>query len=114
MSNTIRYEITQLQLDIDQNVTDEKDYVITSVFTASNKGTLPPVINGATWIFIPFGNVASGKRIKLISDKALNIRINNGVAILAVTDINLSGTFSALAIQNLSGDTANIEYAIYG
>lgn len=114
MSSTIKFVMTQREIDADDNVTNELQYSQAQEFTVSQKSTFS-IPSSNSWITIPFGRVTTSVCVKVITDETISMRVDGGTQEITV----LSGYFNfgehtELEIKNNSGQIATIFIEIYG
>jgi hypothetical protein len=114
MSNTVRFQIEQKEIDSSSNESDDKSYTFVIPFTdyCKNEFTLTSALG---YVVINFGKVTTSSAIMITTDATLTIKLNNGTEQFSITKgAVLTGAYTALAIQNNSGSTATIKIEVYG
>lgn len=114
MASVIRFEITQKEIDENDDVLYSFDYVFTTEYTALQKSSFSvPSVN--SYFTLPFGNVVTGKVLRFSSDQAVSILLNGATqAIPASESIIFFGEFSEIEVKNYSGEDASISFDLYG
>lgn len=113
MTNTLRFEVTQKEIDTNNDIYDEKSYTIDDTFTQYEKNRIT-LASGVTYTAINFNGITTAKVIRINSDQALNVKVNGGSEVFVVSsDLIWTGSFTALSLNNASGLSASIVYEIY-
>lgn len=114
MSNTLKFEITEKEIDSNNDISDERDYSFSIDFDKYQKGKIS-LSSGTTYSNINFVNITTATALKINSDQSINVKFNSGSEIFSINkDIIFCGSFTALSINNASGTTATINYELYG
>lgn len=114
MANTVKFTVTQKEIDEDQNVVVSETFIVNASYTNYSKGLLSvPSVN--MYRAISFGNVTTSTCIRLTCDQQVTIKLNGGSEeIIIDSDFISTVEATALSIKNDSGYDANIVIQIYG
>lgn len=115
MTNTIYFQVLQQELNETGSITTAyPEYIITDEYTDASRGALTlPSVN--RFVSISFGNIVTSSCVHLNSDYDLSIQLNgSNDSIDGVKNFIFSGQLNSLSIKNTSGNTATVNYEIYG
>lgn len=113
MSNTLRIDCEQVDIDSDNNETNSESYTISYDFTVRRVKTFS-LATGSIWRDISFEDLASIGYLKISSDQDLDLRLNGTTtALTSLRDLVFKGLCTQIQLRNNSGSTANITLEMY-
>jgi len=113
MTNLIRIDCMQTDIDSDNNESNLADYTITQDFTVHRR-TVLALASSTLWVEIPFIDLPNINFLRISSDQPISVKLNatapfTAVGALAdITELLVKGSTFRIDIQNASGETANI------
>lgn len=114
MSKSVRFQVTQKEIDDNGNVSNEIDYVMTSDYTVSSQGTLS-IVSSNTYQTISFSSIVTASITRISSDENVYVKLNGGsTEFLISNNMVFLGALTSISIRNISGSTASVTYQIYG
>jgi len=114
MAKTIRFEVNQKELDSNNVILQESDFVYSVSYTATEKVYFSLASNN-TYTPINFNQVTSGTALKITTSQTVSIKLNSGAQELVVSGGTVYvGTVTGLTIKNNSGSASTIIVEIYG
>ena len=112
--NSIRFEITEKELDENSTVLTESEYTIQASYDVSNSQSIS-MQSGNVWKTYTFPFVTTVTAVKIISDEPLTIRLNGGTEEIDLEDsFVFTGNITGLQFKNNSGSTATILIETWG
>lgn len=113
MVSSVRFLVTQKDLDESQVVSNEQEYLFTQTFEEKITGTfLCPNTN--SFFALPYGAINQSSMVRLNCSESITLRVNGNSMIDNVENLILMGATSELEVMNQSGNQATITYEIYG
>lgn len=111
MSNTIKFNLTQYEIDSNSKIISEAEDSFTTSYTETNKQSF--VLADTSTLAIDFTTIATAAFARLSSDQLINVDIN-GATISNTKNFIISGDVTSISATNNSGNDANIKVNLFG
>jgi hypothetical protein len=113
MTNILKFEIDEKEIDSNLDINDERIFSFTADFTEYQKGEIV-LSTGTTYASITFVQVSTLNTLRIETDQEINIKLNGGTQVFTVNkNMIWNGDFTQLDINNASGYDATIKYEYY-
>lgn len=114
MTNRIRFEISQIELDENSDVLSEDDFVITANYDVSTKKYLS-IESGNVWRTFSITDIPTVTAVRITSNEPLSARMSSTSAEFGIDSaIILTGNITSLDFKNNSGNAAIITIEVWG
>lgn len=114
MTNRIRFEISQIELDESSDVLSENDFIITANYDISTT-QLRSIESGNVWRTFTLSDIPTVTAVRITCDEILSARMNSTSDEFIISSAYiLDGNITSLDFKNNSGSTAKITIQVWG
>ena len=114
MANTIRFQVTQKEIDSNDVTIEELSFVATTTYTSKSCG-LFTLASGGGYTSIGFGNLTTATCARIKSSQTLTLKFNGGSETVSLNkEMIFFGSFTSMSANNASGSSATVEFELYG